>query len=110
MSTAPAPQPATIVIFGGSGDLSKRKLVPALYELHRDGQLPPATAIVGYARTGESDDTYRAEMKAAAAEFARTKPLDEAAWASFASRLYFFRGDLNIPKNFAGLGARLEMI
>ncbi len=82
--------PATIVIFGGSGDLSKRKLVPALFELHREKQLPPATAIVGYARTGESDETYRAEMKAAVAEFARTKPVDEAVWNEFASRLYFY--------------------
>jgi glucose-6-phosphate 1-dehydrogenase len=110
VSTAPSPQPETIVIFGGSGDLSRRKLVPALYELHRDGQLPPATAIVGYARTGESDETYRAEMKAAVAEFARTKPPDEATWAAFASRLFFFRGDLNIPKYFGDLRARVETI
>ena len=70
VSAAP-PEPATIVIFGGSGDLSKRKLVPALFELDAEGQLPPGTCIVGYARTGESDETYRAEMKQAVAEFAR---------------------------------------
>jgi glucose-6-phosphate 1-dehydrogenase len=110
LSTAPPPQPATIVIFGGSGDLSRRKLVPALYELHREGQLPPETAIVGYARTGESDDTYRAEMRSAVAEFARTRPLDAARWDSFASRLYFFRGDLTIPKYYADLRGRLEAI
>jgi len=102
--------PATIVIFGGSGDLSRRKLVPALYELHRERQLPPQTAIVGYARTGESDETYRAEMKAAVAEFARTKPLDETVWNEFASRLFFFRGDLRITKNFGDLKGRLEGI
>ena len=83
MSSAIPTDPATIVIFGGSGDLSKRKLVPALFELHREKQLPPATAIVGYARTGESDETYRAEMKAAVAEFARKKPVEEAEWTSF---------------------------
>jgi glucose-6-phosphate 1-dehydrogenase len=110
MSTVPPAEPGTIVIFGGSGDLSKRKLVPALYQLHREGQLQPATAIVGYARTGESDETYRAEMKAAVAEFARTKPLDDATWASFASRLFFFRGDLTMPKYFADLRGRLELI
>jgi glucose-6-phosphate 1-dehydrogenase len=102
--------PATIVIFGGSGDLSKRKLVPALFELDREKQLPPTTAIVGYARTGESDETYRAEMKAAVAEFARKKPIEETEWTSFASRLFFFRGDLKIPKNYADLKARLESI
>ena len=109
MNNAPIP-PATIVIFGGSGDLSRRKLVPALYELHREKQLPGETAIVGYARTGESDETYRGEMKAAAAEFARTKPFDEAAWAEFATRLFFFRGDLRVPKNFFDLKGRLEGI
>ena len=77
MSSAIPTDPATIVIFGGSGDLSKRKLVPALFELHCEKQLPRATAIVGYARTGESDESYRAEMKAAVAAFARKKPIDE---------------------------------
>jgi glucose-6-phosphate 1-dehydrogenase len=110
MSSAIPTDPATIVIFGGSGDLSKRKLVPALFELHREKQLPQATAIVGYARTGESDETYRAEMKAAVAEFARKKPVDEAEWNAFASRLYFFRGDLTIPKYFSDLKTRLETI
>jgi len=110
MSSAIPTDPATIVIFGGSGDLSKRKLVPALFELHRENQLPPATAIVGYARTGESDETYRAEMKAAVAEFARKKPVEEEEWTSFAARLFFFRGDLKIPKNYADLKTRLQAI
>jgi len=110
MSSAISTDPATMVIFGGSGDLSKRKLVPALFELHREKQLPPTTAIVGYARTGESDETYRAEMKAALAEFARKKPVEEAEWTSFASRLFFFRGDLTISKNFTDLKARLGAI
>ena len=110
MSSAIPTDPATIVIFGGSGDLSKRKLVPALFELHCEKQLPQATAIVGYARTGESDESYRAEMKAAVAEFARKKPVDEAKWNAFASRLYFYRGDLTIPKYFSDLKTRLETI
>ena len=92
MSSAIPTDPATIVIFGGSGDLSKRKLVPALFELHRERQLPPATAIVGYARTGESDETYRTEMKAAVAEFARTKPVDEAEWSSIRLPALFLPG------------------
>jgi len=102
--------PATLVIFGGSGDLSKRKLVPALYQLHVENQLPTGTAIVGYARTGESDETYRAEMKAAVAEFARKKPVNEEVWKEFASRLFFVRGDLGVPKHLADLKARLEAI
>jgi glucose-6-phosphate 1-dehydrogenase len=109
VSAAP-PEPATIVIFGGSGDLSKRKLLPALFELDAQGQLPPGTCIVGYARTGESDETYRAEVKAAVAEFARIKPVDEDKWKRFESRLFFFRGDLSQPANYAGLKTRLESI
>ncbi|MGE5344843.1 MAG: glucose-6-phosphate dehydrogenase [Acidithiobacillales bacterium] len=109
MTTTP-PLPVTLVIFGGSGDLSKRKLVPALFELHREKQLARETAIVAYARTGESDETYRAEMKAAVSQHARTKPLDEVEWREFASRLFFFRGDLTLPKHFADLRARLEAI
>ena len=109
MSAAP-PEPATIVIFGGSGDLSKRKLVPALFELDAQGQLPPGTCIVGYARTGESDETWRAEMKQAVAEFARVKPVDDAKWKSFESRLFFFRGDLNSGKSFGDLKTRLETL
>src|SRR5262249_32144756 len=107
---ATKPNPATIVIFGGSGDLSKRKLVPALFELHSEKQLPPGTAIVGYARTGESDETYREEMKAAVAEFARRKPVDDKVWSEFASRLFFVRGDLGQAKNLVELKARLEKI
>ena len=109
MSAAP-PEPATIVIFGGSGDLSKRKLVPALFELDAQGQLPSGTCIVGYARTGESDETWRSEMKQAVAEFARVKPVDEAKWKTFESRLFFFRGDLNSGKSFGDLKTRLETL
>ncbi len=109
MSAAP-PAPATIVIFGGSGDLSKRKLVPALFELDSEGQLAPGTAIVGYARTGESDETYRAEMRAAVLEFARKKPVDEEKWKAFSSRLFFFRGDLNQTRHFVDLKARLQAL
>ena len=99
MSTTP--RVATIVIFGGSGDLKQSRGLRAL---------APGTCIVGYARTGESDETYRAEMKAAVLEFARRKPVDEAKWKAFESRLFFFRGDLNSGKSFADLKTRLEAL
>lgn len=109
MSQIPT-DPATIVIFGGSGDLSKRKLVPALYELHVEKHLPPESIIVSYARTGESNDTYRAEMRQALDEFARKKPLDEEKWKTFESRLHFFRGDLYQLKDYIALRTRLEAL
>ena len=85
-----SPPAATIVIFGGSGDLARRKLVPALFELHCQGQLPPETAIVGFARTVESDDAWRDDLRAALAEFGRTAHGDEE-WGRFAARLFLFR-------------------
>ncbi len=110
MAVVAKTDPCTIVIFGGSGDLSKRKLVPALYELHVEKRLPPESIIVGYARTGEGDESYRAEMKAAVSEFARKKPIDEAVWNEFAARLFFIRGDLTVPVHFTEMKARLESI
>ena len=60
LGTALAPQPCTLVIFGGAGDLSRRKLLPALYNLSLDGVLPANFAVVGFARTEHDDDSYRA--------------------------------------------------
>ncbi|KAA0253194.1 MAG: glucose-6-phosphate dehydrogenase [Acidobacteria bacterium] len=110
MSGAPPAGPATIVVFGGSGDLSRRKLVPALFELHRDRQLAPATAVVGFGRSGGTDEEYRAAMKAAVGEFARKKPVEDADWDGFAARLFFFRGDHARADSFAALGERLAAI
>ena len=107
-ATAAPSTAATIVIFGGSGDLARRKLVPALFELHRQGQLDPATAIVGFARSVESDEAWRTDLKAAVAEFGRAASDEE--WTGFASRLFAFRGDLKRTESFASLKPRLEAI
>src|SRR4029077_10149517 len=81
-------EPVTIVIFGGAGDLARRKLLPALYNLHVDGLLPPRIAIAGVGRKPMSDDEYRAFAKAGVAKFSR-RPIDEATWAIFAEALFF---------------------
>jgi glucose-6-phosphate 1-dehydrogenase len=104
--TAPQAPPATIVIFGGSGDLARRKLVPALFELHRQGQLAKETAIVGFARSVDSDEAWRDDLKSACAEFGRAAPADEE-WRDFAARLFHYRGDLRRTESFAVLKARL---
>src|SRR4029079_285104 len=75
------PEPAVMVIFGASGDLAHRKLLPALYSLTRDRLLPARFAIVGFARKALSDDAFREEMRAACAEFARRRPLDPELWS-----------------------------
>ena len=108
MSSTP-PSAATIVIFGGSGDLARRKLVPALFGLHCQGQLAPETAIVGSARSVDSDDAWRADLRSALAEFGRTAHGDEE-WGRFAARLFHFKGDLKQTQSFVDLKVRLEAL
>src|SRR6185295_4108811 len=97
----------TLVIFGASGDLTSRKLVPALYELFRKKRLPAGTNIVGFSRTEFSDEKWR-EMLAGT-----TRQFDEATfqpgvWAEFAASLHYHAGDIGRPEDFKSLAARLD--
>ena len=105
-----AAEPVTIVIFGGAGDLAHRKLLPALYNLHVDGLLPPRFAVVGVGRTEMTDEAYRDFAKDGVAHFSR-RPPDESVWKDFAESLFFVGGaSFDDPKAFAPLGARLDVI
>ena len=84
----PAPPPATLVIFGATGDLTKRKLVPALYALAVDGLLPERFTVIGAARSELTDDQFRAAMRDAVTRFARLR-LDEEVWSRFAEGLRY---------------------
>jgi len=99
----------TIVIFGGNGDLAHRKLLPALYNLHVDGLLPPRLAIVGVGRKELTDDVYREFAKDGITRFSR-RPLDEQAWASFSTLLFFINVSIDGEQGLAPLGARLDII
>jgi glucose-6-phosphate 1-dehydrogenase len=99
----------TIVIFGGAGDLAHRKLLPALYNLHVDGLLPPRIAIAGTGRKPMSDEQYRAFAKDGVTKFSR-RPIDETAWSAFASILFFAAADLDSDRGLAALGSRLDII
>ena len=79
--------PAAFVIFGGTGDLSQRKLVPALYQLAKQAALSPSLAIVGASRTHLSDQEFRNELHDALVRHSRTQPIDEAVWDDLASRM-----------------------
>jgi len=103
-----APEPFALVIFGASGDLTRRKLVPAVYSLFREGLLPERFSVVGFARSAKSNEEFRRELGDGAAEFARVKPADRAAWAEFATRLHYQQGDYQDPKAFAALARRLD--
>ena len=99
----------TIVIFGGGGDLAHRKLLPALYNLHVDGLLPPTIAIVGVGRKAMTDEAYREFAKDGVTQFSR-RPIDEAAWQAFAAALFFVAAEIDGEKGLAPLGARLDII
>ena len=79
---------ATIVIFGASGDLTARKLIPALYQLAREGFLSAKSPIVGVARREKSEDEFRREMHDAVRDFGRDGLGNEDLWGSFARRLF----------------------
>jgi glucose-6-phosphate 1-dehydrogenase len=103
------PQPVTIVIFGGGGDLAHRKLLPALYNLHVDGLLPPRIAIVGVGRSAMTDDKYRDFAKDGVARFSR-RPVDDRAWQTFADSIFFAAASIDDEHAFAPLGSRLDVI
>ncbi|HSB77374.1 MAG TPA: glucose-6-phosphate dehydrogenase [Candidatus Methylomirabilis sp.] len=83
------PEACTLVIFGASGDLTKRKLLPALYALAHDGLLPERFAVVGFARREKSHEAFRDEMRAAVEEFSRLRPPKPEIWDHLAQGLYY---------------------
>jgi glucose-6-phosphate 1-dehydrogenase len=100
------PQPLVMVIFGATGDLTRRKLMPAIYRLFCDGLLPKEFAVIGFARDSQDDAQFRAAMRAALAEFA-SEPGDEE-WARFSERLSYVGGLFEDPAPFQALAAALE--
>jgi glucose-6-phosphate 1-dehydrogenase len=104
-----AAEPATLVIFGGNGDLTHRKLMPALYNLHVDGLLPPRFAAVATGRKPMSDVEYRAFAKDGVKHFSR-RSIDEAVWQTFEESLYFVPTSIEDGAGFAGLGSKLDII
>jgi glucose-6-phosphate 1-dehydrogenase len=97
------PEPCTMVIFGASGDLTRRKLLPALYNLFVDGLLPARFAVVGFARSEMTDDQFRQKALEAVRQFSR-RPVDPGPWDSFAHGLFYTSaGSLN-PEDFQRLG------
>src|SRR5271155_4904086 len=100
-------EPCSIVIFGASGDLTARKLIPAFYHLCKDKMMPPAFRIIGFARREKTDESWRAELRQALDQFSRTKPVDEKIWSQFASNLCYCAGDLADASAYKALEKRL---
>jgi len=104
----PAP-PCAVVIFGSAGDLTKRKLVPALYNLKAAGLLPREFAIVGVARREKTHEQFREEQTRDIREFA-TAPVDDALWAELRDAMYFQSGELSDPAVYTQLANLLAEI
>ena len=102
------PEPSCLVIFGASGDLTQRKLIPGLYSLAHDGLLPPGQTIVGMSRSEMTDDQFRAAMREACDEHARTRPVDEEIWENFARGLFYVSGEFTDSRSYNKLRLRLE--
>lgn len=97
--------PCVLVLFGASGDLARRKLIPALYEMHCAGMLPANLCVLGVSRTEMSDDAWRDALEPWARDNA--KGFDEAAWRAFAKRIYYFAGDATTPGPYDALHTRI---
>ncbi len=102
--------PCALVIFGANGDLAKRKLLPALYQIHFEGRMPPAFAVIGNSRTAMSDEAFRAKMRESVERFLEDSPFDAAVWESFARSLFYIAGDLTDPEFYRRLSAKLAEV
>ena len=105
-----AVRPCSLVIFGANGDLTRRKLMPALYRLAFERRLPPGFAVVGNSRTVLSDEGFREKMREAVKEFLEDSPFEEAVWRDFAGGLFYEPGDLRDRDCYARLARRLDEI
>src|SRR5438094_9418583 len=102
-----AVEPCTIIIFGASGDLTARKLIPAFYHLYKEKQMPADFRIIGFARREKTDASWRDELRRALDQFSRTKPVDDRVWQQFAQRLFYCQGDLTDPAAYQRLEKQL---
>jgi glucose-6-phosphate 1-dehydrogenase len=109
LSTRAVPQPCSVVIFGATGDLAHRKLIPALYNLAADGELPPAVTVIGFARREKGDDEFRREMEEATRKFSR-QPVRDEIWKTFGESIFYHQSDFGDEAGYKSLAAKLEKI
>ncbi len=98
---------STIVIFGASGDLTSRKLVPALYRLFQKKRLPPETRVVGFARSKFDSDAWRTKLAETTKQFTGSD-FDQGQWAEFASHVFYHSGNLDCDSDFSSLATFLN--
>jgi glucose-6-phosphate 1-dehydrogenase len=101
-------EPVTVVLFGASGDLAKRKVIPAMFDLAIHNSLGPRYTIVGFARTPISDDSFRSALLEAAKSISEVGPIDPKQWDEFASNLHYSQGEYDDPESYTRLAKCLE--
>ncbi|MBL0922213.1 MAG: glucose-6-phosphate dehydrogenase [Phycisphaerales bacterium] len=102
------PEPCVLVIFGASGDLTHRKLIPALYELYEQNLLPERCCVVGVSRTPMTDHAFREKVAPSVEKFAAH--FDKAKWADFARRVHYHAADASKLDDYDGLSKRIESL
>jgi glucose-6-phosphate 1-dehydrogenase len=102
--------PCILVIFGATGDLTGRKLAPALYNLGREGLLPPNFACVGFARRKKSHEQFRQELKADIDSYSRVKPIEEKFWKNFSDHIFYHRSEFDQDEGYESLAQTLKQL
>jgi glucose-6-phosphate 1-dehydrogenase len=103
-------EPCLLVIFGAAGDLTRRKLIPALYNLVREAALDERFAVVGYSRTAKTDDNYRELLFQSVQRYSRSQPVEAPLWHDFSQRIAYVEGDFEDPEGYNRLRTRLEAL
>ncbi|HSX38327.1 MAG TPA: glucose-6-phosphate dehydrogenase [Chlamydiales bacterium] len=101
-------EPCIVVIFGATGDLTGRRLAPALYNLGREGLLPPNFALVGFARKEKTHGEFRESLKQDISRFSRVKPIDENFWNHFQEHIFYHQSEFDDDAGYASLNHFLQ--
>ena len=102
--------PCTVILFGASGDLAKRKVIPAMFDLAQHNSLGERYAIIGFARTQMTDESFRTTIGEAAKTISEVGPIEPAKWNEFSSNLYYSAGEYGNPDSYTQLAKRLAEI
>jgi glucose-6-phosphate 1-dehydrogenase len=107
LSNRAVPQPCSLVIFGATGDLTHRKLVPAVYNVAAEGELPPAVTVVGFARRKKTDEEFRKELEEAARKHSRQTVRDDL-WKGFAQSIFYHQAEFHDLAGYKSLAERID--
>ena len=97
----------SIIIFGATGDLTWRKLIPALYNNFKKGRLSECSHIIGFARRPFTDDQFRGRLREGVEQFS-SETFDPKVWDDFSARILYFQGNLDQPEDFSNLNLFLQ--